>query len=191
MDQAHAKELADRIVEYVLSGARYPDTAVFLKTDVEGLNLIRNPRENDLPLKHLRTVMRFWRKLPQIDGVPNVVKIDPEQLISVLGYLMLVDIGGEADFRYSLYGTKIARVSGFDLTGKCVWEDATTSSTQTFLAACYLAARQLKNPIYLVHKPSHSITVSHWHRLILPLGLGGDIKRFLVCSVPILDGEIR
>jgi hypothetical protein len=33
--------------------------------------------------------------------------------------------------------------------------------------------------------------VNHWHRLILPLGLNGEIKRFLVCNMPIVNNEPR
>ena len=126
-----------------------------------------------------------------VDGIANVIKIKPEELRSVLGYLMLLDVVGQDEFRYALYGSRIAQDSGFDLTGKTIWQIPASRGIQLFVTASYLAAMKLRRPIYTVHQRSPSITVDDWHRLILPLGLEGVIKRFLVCNVPVLDGEIR
>ena len=192
MSRTAARYLADQIVTCLSSDSGAQRAATSLKIEIKGVELVRDPLEEDLPIEMLRLVLRFWRRLPRVDGIPNVVKIQPEQVRPALGYLMLIDIVEENDdYRYALYGTKIAAVSGFDMTGKSVWDVATTAPIKVFFAACYTAARRLKCPIYSIHEAPPSITVSHWHRLILPLGLDGRIKRFLVCNVPIHKGEVR
>ncbi len=191
MTQQSARDLAERLADHLLGGTGTAEIADFLETEVKGLALIRDPREDDLPVEPLRATLRYWQGLPRIEGIPNAADLDPGALRPVLGYLMLIDIDGETDdFRYTLYGSKISRISGFDMTGKSVWQVPTTSSIQSFFAAGYLAARKLKRPIYTVHDAPLSITAGQWHRLILPLGLEGEITRFLVCNLPVFRGEI-
>jgi hypothetical protein len=162
-----------------------------LNFEVKGIRLLRDPGENDLPLEELRLVLRYWQALPKTQGVADLLKIDPHALRRALGYLMLIDVGpGESEFRYALYGSKIAAVAGFDMTGKTVWQVATTSAIQTFFAACYRVACAERCTLYSVHKAPPQITASHWHRLILPLGRSGEVKRFLVCNTPIQNGQL-
>lgn len=192
-----AGSVTERIIHYLSDGARAGgagdrQVASLLNHQVQGLALVRDPDEADLPLEQLRSVLRYWKGLPRVEGVPDILRVDPEALLAALGYIMLIDIDERSgDLRYALYGSKIAEVAGFDMTGKSVWDIPTTSPIQTFFAACYMAARQLKCALYTVHKAPPSITVSHWHRIILPMGAGGEVKRFLVCNMPIKDGELQ
>lgn len=185
---------SDRVCEGIIrcleTGGGEHHVASLLNDKIKGLKLLREPKEEDLPVKPLRVVLRYWQKLPKLDGVANVLKVEPEQLVPALGYLMLVDVDEEkGDFRYALYGSKIALTAGFDMTGGYVSGIKTTSAIKIFFASCYKAAIVLRCPVYTVHEAPPEITASHWHRLILPLGKGGDIQRFLVCNVPILNGE--
>ena len=158
---------------------------------IKDLGIRSDPAEADLPFEPLRCTLRYWSALPKTDGVADVMKVDPNGLRAALGYLMLVDVGpGEDDYRYALYGSRIAAVSGFDMTGKTVWQVATTSIIQIFFVACYHAVRDLRRPAYTVHRAPPQITASHWHRLILPLGAGGTVKRFLVCNTPARRGQL-
>lgn len=162
-----------------------------LNFEVKDIQLRRGPKEEELPLEELRLVLRYWEALPKTAGVADLLKIDPHALRLALGYVMLIDVGpGESEFRYALYGSKIAAVSGFDMTGKTVWQVATTSAIQTLFAACYRVVRAERCSLYTVHKAPPQITASHWHRLILPLGQGGEVKRFLVCNTPIQNGQL-
>lgn len=191
MFELHLDRVTEAIVGYLSSGGGEARIAEALHFEVKDIRLVRAPAEDDLPLEEMRSVLRYWQDLPQVGGIPDTLKIDPDGLRSALGYLMLVDIGaGDNEFRYALYGSKIAAVAGFDMTGKSVWDITTTSAIRTFFAACYRAARELRCPIYTVHEAPPQITASHWHRLILPLGEAGEIKRFLVCNTPIQHGRL-
>ncbi len=190
MSELSVEQVAKAIAHYVATGNGEANIAEALNYEVKDLKVHGAVGEAALPFEELRTTLRYWQSLPQISGVPDVMKIEPDKLRAALGYLMLIDIGqGPNDFRYALYGSKIAAVAGFDMTGKTVWEVATSSAVQTFFAACYRAARELRRPVYTVHKAPPQITASHWHRLILPLGENGEIKRFLVCNTPVQHGQ--
>lgn len=167
------------------------DVSVALNDEIKELSILGDPAEADLPSEPLRRTHRYWSALPKTDGVADVMKVDPDGLREALGYLMLVDIGaGEHEYRYALYGSRIASVAGFDMTGKTVWQVATTTVIQIFFVACYEAVRAQRRPAYTVHRAPPQITASHWHRLILPLGAGGTVKRFLVCNTPVRRGQL-
>ena len=191
MDQMSARDLADRIVDYLLTDVTDQATSELLKAEYGGLRFVRDPWARDLPTAHLREALRFWQTLPRIEGIPNVLEIDPAHLGSARDYLMLIDIDEVTDdFRYALYSPSIVRVAGVDMTGKSVWQLTTTSHNQIFFAAGYTAARRLKRPIYIVHEAQSFGAECHWHRLILPLGSDGTIKRLMVCNLPMRDGAV-
>jgi len=191
MSEISVERVAEAIEGYLATGRGGAAIAELLNFEVKDLKLLRTPTQADLPLEELRLTLRYWQTLPQVSRVPNVTKIDPYRLRRALGYLMLIDVGqGPNDFRYALYGTKIAEVAGFDMTGKTVWDIATSSAVQTFFAACYRAVRAQPCPVYTVHMAPPQITASHWHRLILPLGEDGEVTRFLVCNTPIQHGHL-
>lgn len=180
---------ADRIVRYLSEKDPVLEVAQFLNLEISGLRLMLDPTDGDLPTAAHKETLRYWQGLPCVEGIPDQLKVDPDSLQPALGYLMLVDIlGGEAGFRYALYGSKIANISGFDMTGKSVWQIGTRKDIQLFFAASYLAAMELRRPLFTAHEAPPSITTSQWNRLILPLGENGTIKRFLVCNVPIQEG---
>lgn len=167
------------------------DVSGALNDEIKDLSILGDPAEADLPSEPLRRTHRYWSALPKTDGVADAMKVDPDGLRPALGYLMLVDVGtGENEYRYALYGSRIASVAGFDMTGKTVWQVATTTVIQIFFVACYDAVRALRRPAYTVHRAPPHITASHWHRLILPLGAGGTVKRFLVCNTPVRRGQL-
>lgn len=191
MTQDSVRQVAEAIKSCLLTARGAKQVSALLEPEIKGLKLVLDPTPEALPTDAFRSVLGYWRSLPQAGGVPNVLRVEPSELIAMLGYLMLIDIDDENDdYRYALYGSKVAQTSGFDLTGKSLWQGRTSRSIQIFTAACYVAARQLRLPVYSVHEPPPSMTLSHWHRLILPLGREGEIKRFLVCNVPMLDGKV-
>jgi hypothetical protein len=191
MSDISLERVTKAVHDCLVRGAESGKIDAALNFEVKDLSLRRDPGEDDLPLEELRLVLRYWQALSKTDGVADLLKIDPHALRRALGYVMLIDVGsGESEFRYALYGSKIAAVAGFDMTGKTVWQVATTSAIQTFFAACYRVVRAERCTLYTVHKAPPQITASHWHRLILPLGQGGEVKRFLVCNTPIQNRQL-
>ena len=189
MLNAPVQAVADRILSYLSEADPAFDAAHFLKLQISALRMKLDPGPADLPTEAHRATLKYWQQLPAVEGIPDQLKVEPDRLYEALGYLMLVDVeGGDAGFRYALYGTKITNISGFDMTGKSVWEIKTSSDIQLFFAASYKAVLALRRPLFTAHEAPPAITTSEWNRLILPLGENGEIQRFLVCNVPIQEG---
>ncbi len=181
----NASVIATKIVEYFRESPKIESLTEFLEINARNLQIFLDPSMDVMPCVQLSQTFDYWRGLPVVDGVPDTTVVEPENLVKALGNLMLVDVvdGGD-DLLYALYGSNIALVSGFDMTGKSVWEVPTTSDLQVFFVACYIAALELRKPLYTIHRAPPHITISDWHRLILPMGKNGEIRRFLVCNVP-------
>lgn len=191
MSEISVDRAAEAIMHYLSTGKGASAVDKAFDFEVKDIFLKARPDAADLPVDPLRSTLRYWQGLPKEKGVAEVERIDPAALLPALGYIMLVDRGEEPnELRYALYGTKIAAVAGFDMTGKSVWQIGTASAIRVFFAACYRVVAELRVPLYTVHKAPPHITASHWHRLILPLGRSGEVRRFLVCNTPIQDGML-
>lgn len=146
-----------------------------------------------LPYQPLRVAYAYWAGLPMAGKVAQTAQVDPTALLPALGYLMLVDVeDGGADFVYTLYGTRIANASGFDMTGKRLGALPTTTAVQTYFRACYVAVLLRREPLYSAHVAPDDIMIGSWHRLILPMGRDRTVTRMLVCNLPVAhDGTLR
>lgn len=186
------KKIVQDLIRHTTLNGRRPALAGFLGGDALHVERLLETGRAEFPAQQLKTTFNFWLDLPKVEGVADTEKIDPNDLVPALGYLALVDVEEDDDYRYALFGSKIARVSGIDMTGKTLSNFETTDDVKTFVWACYQVAGELRQPLYTIHQAPPEITVSQWHRVILPLGRGGQITRFLVCSVPITeDGQVR
>jgi hypothetical protein len=110
-----------------------------------------------------------------------------------LGYVMLVDVveNGQ-DFRYRLFGSAVAAVSGFDMTGKLLSEHAASGYILEFSLALYRASLQRKEPVFSQYAPVGTKMTAEWHRVALPLANPfGSVIRLLAGTVPLgRDGRI-
>jgi hypothetical protein len=147
-----------------------------------------DPSEADLRKDELCFLLRWWRALADKHGgmPPASLPIDPLALRPALGYLMTLDVMPEAaDFRYRLFGSRVAERSGFDLTGKLVSKVPGPPDGVAWFLATYAAAALERAPLYAEHTPWSAMSVTRWYRLILPLaGPDGSVARFLVGNVP-------
>lgn len=148
--------------------------------------LVWSPTPGTLEHEPLRFLMDYWQRLRGGEDVPHATKIDPVEMRPALGNVMLLDVlDGGADFRYRLYGSKIAERAGFDMTGKRVSEIGTSTAVATFFVYVYQAVLKRREPIYTEHRPPASIQVTKWYRLVLPLAdAAGMVNRLLVGNIP-------
>ena len=131
----------------------------------------------------LAQLLEHWRGLARVGDLPPAEAIEPTALVFILGWLMIVDpLDGGADFKYRLYGSSIAAVTGRDLTG-CKVSDSFPAFA-AFTSAVYRNAIRDRRPVLTRHSPPKEIVVSRWERLILPYaGSDGGVVRFLVGAV--------
>jgi hypothetical protein len=166
-------------------------TAIFAEHGATAPGVAWNPaaEQFDAALRFLTT---YWRGLAGPDALPHLKQIDPLALRPALGYVMLLDlVENGRDFRYRLYGSMVASVSGFDMTGKLLSEHPASPYVTEFALAGYRAAVQRREPIYTERHPVGAIHATRWQRVAMPLvGDDGTISRILAGTAPLTsDGR--
>ena len=141
----------------------------------------------------IRFLLAYWRGRAAGGGIPGMGEIDALALRPALGYIALLDIvDGGRDFRYRLYGTILAAVAGFDMTGRLASEHKASPHITHFYIASYRAAVTRGRAFFSEHRPASTQITKGWHRVVLPFaGADGSVQRFLVGGVPIgRDGRM-
>lgn len=176
----------DAMRDGLLNGNLGPLAAPFLKHGLRSPVVRWNPVAADLPTKQLPFVLNLWHSLRDANGRVTPEQIDPFALKPALGYILLIDVLDDgADFYYRLYGSEVARVAGFDMTGKRTSQIVTGSLASTFYIAGYRALLQRSEPLFTWHEMPMQITINNWDRIVLPLtGTDGRITRILTCNMP-------
>ena len=101
----------------------------------------------------------------------------------------------DKDVRCPRQVSRIGAVCGFDMTG-FGHDRSGYLGTRNHLECAKLlhsllhCGIRLRRPVYTGHQAPRVATISHWYRLILPLGLDGQINWFLVGNLPISNGEV-
>lgn len=149
--------------------------------------VIWNPRPSDMASDKLRFLLDYWTGLRRDRALPQTTDIDPMRMRPALGYVMLVDvIDGGRDFRYRLYGSDLAFVSGFDMTGRHLSSHGASANVVEFSLAVYRAAVIRKEPVFTSRKPVGARHTTEWQRVVMPLvDETGAVTRFLACTVPL------
>jgi hypothetical protein len=142
-----------------------------------------DPDPADFEDRRLGRLLDHWHGLARVNALPPTDAIDPDALVFILGWLMIIDpLDGGADFKYRLYGSSIAELMGRDLTG-CKVSD-TFPEVAAFTSEVYRGVMRDARPVLTRHTPPQAIVVSRWERLILPFGdADGRVARFLVGAV--------
>ncbi len=163
-----------------------PIASVFRGDDTEPPIAVWNPDPASLRSEPIRFVLDHWQQLRGAGKAPAVASLDPVALRPALGYVMLVDpVGDGLDFRYRLYGSLIATVSGIDLTGRLVSQHHASPHVVDLSFAGYLAVYRRPEPLYTFRRPARAEFTRAWERIVLPLvDERGRVARFLVVNVP-------
>ena len=148
-----------------------------------------DPPADTLPTEHLPHLRRHWDALRDGHEMPVSDALRPEDLGRAIGYSILADIERDGlDFRYRVFGEKVAFASGVDWTGHTGAEMATRTGLPvgTFYRAANLACVERRKPLFTMHTAQARERTVTWARLALPLAdrPGGRVVRMLVGAVP-------
>jgi hypothetical protein len=147
---------------------------------------MRSPGVGDFRDPRLAGLLVHWQELRDRaapSAIPPSTMLDPTNLVFILGWLMILEpIERGADFRYRLYGSKIASITGHDYTGQKVSDSVPDFAHWT--SAIYRSILAEPEPVLTRHT-SHRVTqLDQWERLILPFaGAGGAVDRLLVGAI--------
>ena len=144
------------------------------------------PQEVDIEAESLKHTFTRWNALRGGAGAPQCRAFAPESLHPYLGWATLLEPNADAsDFRYRIYGTKLADLSGFDLNGKFVSQMPTPPIMKAFLLAGHRLVARRRRPLLSKHSPPATSNAASWTRLLLPLlNEEGETSRVLVMNVP-------
>ena len=142
--------------------------AVFQQHGAAMPEAVLNPIPEQIPPGPLRFLAMHWQTLAA-EGLPHLREIDPFKLRQALGYLMVLEpVEGGRDFRYRLYGSTLARISGLEMTGRKASEHPASAYVAEFSIAINRAALTAGMPIYSTRRPVGAELAMRWHRLTLP-----------------------
>lgn len=185
-DSADSRTLSLSMADEIVAGTLGRGGDVLMPGDRGTIRIVWHPAGADMQDARHGRVLDYWMALDKIDGVADTRDIDVFQLRAALGNIMLLDVEEDGTrFRYRVYGSEIARVTDFDMTGRGLDETPTTAPVLSFLTASYMAVCRRRDPLYTVHFAPTDITMQSWHRLLLPFGQGGAVRRILVCMIPL------
>jgi hypothetical protein len=182
----------ERWTTAIVAGAPAEVREVFAAAGARGPELRWNPPLDSLETPQHRFLRRYWDDLRGGRQWPQAEEIDAIELKPALGYVNLLDaIEDGHDFRYRVFGSVIASVSGIDLTGRLASTPYASPYIVEFGIAAFRAARRRGEVLSTEHGPPATVYTASWHRLVLPFGDDrGEVTRLLVGMVPMThDGK--
>ena len=182
-----------RWAEAIRAGDLADIPATFVRHGAAAPTLVWSPTVCDLRTAPLRHLLGHWSSLQDAGRLPSYRQIDPFDLRPALGYVMLIDtLVDSADFRYRLYGSALASISGADMTGRHLSELPASPYVREFSIAVGHAVMHRREAVYTARSPVGAQETVVWERLVLPLVNEEDrVTRFLVGSTPTgRDGQL-
>jgi hypothetical protein len=162
-----------------------PIGAVFSAHGAAAPAIVWNPDARVLKPPPLLALAVHWASLPREGRLPHLSRISPFDMRKALGYVLVLDvIDGGRDFRYRLFGSNVARISGFDMTGRLLSEHRASAYVVEFVMALYRATVWRGHPIYSARAPNRAEETASWQSLTLPfVDEGGGIVRVVTGTV--------
>ncbi len=152
--------------------------------------VVWDPAPARLVLPAHRFLLDHWRGKCRDGRLPTRRDLDPVEMSPALGYVMILEtIEDGWNFRYRLYGSRIAEHTKRDYTGLTTADLVGPACITAFYTSLYRAVARRPVPLFTENTPAPFVHVTHWRRLILPLGDGGStVTGYRVGNVP---GEWR
>jgi|GEM_PF-504725 len=137
-------------------------------------------------LEEHKILWNYWDKLRRTDDIAAYDWINPAEFNKAIGYVLLMEPNeSKTDFRYRVYGSRVADRFGLEMTGK--WVSSFDGVQKILSISQYALSATVRRPIYSEHTFSRvEYTKTLWCRLILPMqNTNGDIDRILVGNIPV------
>jgi PAS domain len=157
--------------------------AAFEAASLGRLEMIRSPVPSAPQAASNRFLLADWHAQRR-GAVPPISAIDPVRLAPALGRILIVEpVEAGRDFRYRLFGSDLAALSGIEMTGKLLSAHPTAPEHVCFALAAYRMLQARPEPVLTVFEPPIA-GYARWERIILPFaGPEGAVMRFMVGNV--------
>jgi hypothetical protein len=144
--------------------------AEIYEADLQGK--IRNPE--------VSFALSTWEVLRKNEGPPAEDVFMNSRLGWLMPDVMILKKDEEGALTYVHYGDRIARVAGFDMTGKRVSDFR--GATGEFYQSLYARSIAERRPFVSVHRLGHFSERPMWERVILPLVTQGEVSALFVVN---------
>lgn len=137
-------------------------------------------------LEEHRILWDYWNKHRRSGSVAEYDWINPAEFNRAMGYVLLMEPNEEVtDFRYRVYGSRVAERFGAEMTGK--WVSSFKGVQKLLSISQYALSATVRRPMYSEHIFSRAeYTKTLWCRLILPMqNESGNLDRILVGNIPV------
>jgi hypothetical protein len=127
----------------------------------------------------LRSLHAHWRAQAR-GNLPGPAIVDPIALRPWLGHLLLVDVVGNGEFKYRVYGTAVAETFGEDMTGRS--PGGFPPHHVEIIVGPYRAVAEDAKPRYTAHILAiRERKFAVWERIVLPIaGASARVEQLLV-----------
>jgi hypothetical protein len=179
--------MADEWTTCIKENRLDPVRVVFREEGAHGPVVTWDPEAGDMAAEPLQVLLEYWSRLRSNRALPLAETIYPLAMRRALGYVMLIDlVENGRDFRYRLFGSAIAAVSGFDMTGRLLSEHPASAYLREFALAFYRSAVDQGRSVFSQYGLTGNTMTAQWHRVALPLtDKSGRIVRLLAGTVPL------
>ncbi len=124
----------------------------------------------------------FWQGIASRHRLPTRESLSDEDMGRWPGHLHLVELIGDEDAKYVVYGAAIGKLHGRDWTGKRFSELDYADPKR--LLGYYHDVRDARRPLAHVVNASVESDFRRWSRLFIPFGdAAGEVRYVLVHSV--------
>ena len=147
--------------------------------------MARDTRCN-LETPELRRLHQLWEEKRGVCGLPARRDFDPVDLKFVLGRLLLLDVLPGPRFRFRLHGADLARVAGYDMTGKFVEDLPNEENRRVLLARCQQLLAERRPVAARMRRPLEGRRYNY-EALWLPLADDGLTVNMLLAGLIYLD----
>lgn len=182
----------DTLTTSILNDDPLPLESLARRIGADRPRVLFDPPETAIASNRLRFLHRCWARMPRGPRLPLTGAIDRAELEPALPVTMLLEpLANPFEFRYRLYGSEIAAVSGVEMTGKTT-AAIPSPEMRTFFQATYTAAMRSGRPLLSFHRPPAETGIVSWCRLILPCEDGSaGIDSLLVGNEPAIPSLVR
>jgi len=119
-------------------------------------------------LEKAASFLAYCQKVKRPGEYARRSDFSPELLTSWIGHIMVLEyLPEQNDFRYRLFGTDIAQLRGFDMTGKLVSDSK--SEEGDFLLGTYRDSVAKRAIVSSTHSGVNTVYACNWYRIVCPV----------------------
>lgn len=184
MQRCYGNVEEDRVEKF---SPKFSVLALWPAQGCSDVDMITPHRSNWLPVVpeiHVE-FLEFWHRIKPKNGLPTRDSFTEDDLERWSGYLHFVELIGDEDAKYIVYGSNLGELLGRDWTGKRFSE--TEYEVPKTLLGYYHDVRDARRPLAHVVNAGAESKYRRWSRLFIPFGDDTDTVRYIMVHSVLIE----